>query len=61
MAGKTFSTGLGVFQNGRKIKIQEKGIIKFCSRLRGKKTNIFYNFLTIDNDQLLSGGLDLTT
>ena len=33
MAGKTFTSRFRVFLNGRQIKIQEKGIIKFSNRL----------------------------
>lgn len=43
-----------VFLNERQIKIQEKGIIKFSNRLRGKKTDVLNDLLTVDSNQLLS-------
>lgn len=54
MAGKAFTSCFWVFLNEREIQVQEKGIIKFSSRLCCKKTNVFDNFLTADNNQLLS-------
>lgn len=54
MVGKTFPAGFGEFQDKGKIKVQEKEIIKLSNRLRSTKTDVFQNFLTIDNDQFLS-------
>ncbi len=53
MVGKTFASRFWVFRNERQIKIQEKGIIKFSNWLCCKKTEVFQNFLTVDNNQLL--------
>jgi hypothetical protein len=33
MVGEPFSAGFRIFLNKRKIKVQEKRIIKFCNRL----------------------------
>lgn len=41
MVGKFFSPCDRVFLNGRKVKIQEEGIIKLSHWLRCKKTNVF--------------------
>ena len=41
MVGKTFPPCERVFLNGRKVKIQEKGIIKPSHWLSRKKTNVF--------------------
>ena len=54
MAGKTLPTGAWVFLDGRQIEVQEKGIIKLSNRLRGKKTDVMDDFLTVDSNQLLS-------
>lgn len=61
MAGKTFTSRFWVFLNERQIKIQEKGIIKFSNWLCCKKTDVFYNFLTVDSNQLLSGFVGFVT
>ena len=38
-----------------KIKIQEKRIVEFSDGLRGKRTNVLDNFLTVDSNQPLCG------
>lgn len=37
-----------------KSEVEEKGIVKLSNRLGSKKMDIFQNFLTIDNNPLLS-------
>lgn len=54
---KAFTSRFWVFPNERQIKIQEKGIIKFSNRLRGKKTDVLNDLLTVDSNQLLSVNL----
>ena len=57
VVGKTFTSRFWVFLNERQIKIQEKGIIKLSNRLRGKKTDVLNDLLTVDSNQLLSVNL----
>ena len=43
--------------NGGGVEIGKQGIVKPSFRLVGKQTDVLYDFLTIDNDQLLWFGL----
>lgn len=54
MTGKSPASGFRVFLNKGQLEVHKKGIIKLRNRLRGKKTNVLDNFLTVDNNQLLS-------
>ena len=54
VVGKPVPAGFGEFRDKGEIQVEEKGIIKLSNRLRSKKTDVLQNFLTIDNNQLLS-------
>lgn len=54
VVGKPFPSVFWEFRNKGKIQVEEKEIIKLSNRLRSKKTDVLQNFLTIDNNQLLS-------
>jgi len=51
MVGKAFAPGAGIFRDRRQIQVQEKGVIKFSSRLRSKKPDVVDDFLTVDGNQ----------
>ena len=46
------SAGFGVFDSSE-IKMEKQRVVKPCLRLIGKQADVLYDFLTIDNDQLL--------
>ena len=54
VVGKPVPAVFGEFRDKGEIQVEEKGIIKLSNRLRSKKTDVLQNFLTIDNNQLLS-------
>lgn len=61
MIRKAFPSAGRILRNGRQIQIQKEGVVKSGGGLGSKEADIVNDFLTIDNNQLLSGELMLTT